>query len=50
MRHNERSAKKKTHSSTCLQKENGESIHYRLTAPWKALEEKEGNSPKRSRC
>jgi hypothetical protein len=28
--HNERSAKKKTHSSESLQKETGESIHYQL--------------------
>ena len=46
MGHNESSAKRKTHSSGCLQKETGESS---LTAHLKALEQKEANSPKRSR-
>jgi hypothetical protein len=46
MRHNESSAKRKTHSSKCLQNETEESS---LTAYLKALEQKEANSPKRSR-
>jgi hypothetical protein len=47
MEHNENSAKRKTHSSECFQRESGESIH--MTAHLKALEQKEANSPKRSR-
>ena len=50
MGHNESSAKRKTHSSECLQKENGESLHANsLTVHLKALEQKEANTPKRSR-
>jgi hypothetical protein len=46
--HNESSAKRKTHSSGCLQKETGESIHS-FTAHLKALGQNEVNTPKRSR-
>ena len=46
MGHIESISKRKTHSSECLQKETRES---NLTAHLKALEQKEANSPKRSR-
>jgi hypothetical protein len=49
MGHNESNAKRKTHSSECLQKETGESIHYHLTEHMNSLGQKEANSPKRSR-
>jgi hypothetical protein len=64
MGHNESIPKRKTHSSECLKKQNKikqnkktkkpqktrESIHCSLTtAHLKALEQKEANSPKRSR-
>jgi hypothetical protein len=45
MRHNERSAKKKTHSSAS-KKKLGRSYTSSLTAHLKALEEKGANSPK----
>jgi hypothetical protein len=47
MGHNESDAKRKIHSSECLQKETGESIY--LTAHLKALEQKEASIPKTSR-
>jgi hypothetical protein len=48
--HIESSPKRKTHSSKCLQKETGERAYTSsLTAYLKALEQKEANSPKRSR-
>jgi hypothetical protein len=46
MGHNESSAKRKTHSFKCLQKETGESS---LTAHLKALEQKEASILKRHR-
>jgi hypothetical protein len=46
MGYNESSAKRKTHSSECHQKETGESS---LTVHLKDLEPKEANIPKRSR-
>jgi hypothetical protein len=49
MGHNESNLKRKTHSSECLQKETRESIHYQLDSTPKSLEQKEANSPKRSR-
>jgi hypothetical protein len=49
MGHNESSGKRKTHSSKCFQKETEESITSCLTAHLTALEQKEANSPKRSR-
>ena len=47
MEHNESSAKRKTHSSDYLQKEN--SYTSSLTAYLKSLEQKEANTPKKSR-
>jgi hypothetical protein len=44
MGHNEISAKRKTHSSECLQKETAESLHYSLTTHLKAA-----GAPSRSR-
>jgi hypothetical protein len=49
MEHNESSAKKKSHRSEFLHKQTGESITSTLTAHLKALEQKEANTPKRSR-
>jgi hypothetical protein len=49
MGHNERSAKKKTHSSECHQKETGKKYTSTLTVHLKTLEQKEANTPKRSR-
>jgi hypothetical protein len=49
MGHNESSAEKKSHSSEYHQKEAGSSYTSSLTAHLKALEQKEANSPKRSR-
>jgi hypothetical protein len=49
MEHNESISKRETHSSECLQKETGESTHKQLDNTSKALEQKEANSPKRSR-
>jgi hypothetical protein len=46
MGHNEGSPKRKIHSPECIQKETRESS---LTAHLEALEQKEANSPKRSR-
>jgi hypothetical protein len=44
------SPKRKTHSSECLQKETGERAYTSsLTAHLKAVEQKEANTPKRSR-
>ena len=40
MGHNESSAKKKTHSSECLQKETGESIHQQLNSSSKSTRSK----------
>ena len=49
MGHNESSPKRKTHSSECLQKKLERAYTSSLTAHLKALEQKEANSPKRSR-
>jgi hypothetical protein len=50
MRHNESSAKRKTQSSGCLQKETGERVYTSsLKVHLKDLEQKEENMPKRSR-
>ena len=50
MGHNESIAKTKTHSSECLQKETRETAHISsLTTHLKSLEQKEANSPNRSR-
>ena len=49
MGHNESSPKRKTHSSECCRKETGKSIPFSLTTHLKALEQKEANSPMRSR-
>jgi hypothetical protein len=49
MGQNESICKRETHSSECLQKETRESTTRSLTTHLKALEEKEENSPKRSR-
>jgi hypothetical protein len=49
MGHNERSPKRKTYSSECLQKGTGESTHWHLKEHLKALEQEKANSPKRSR-
>ena len=48
MGHNESSAKRKTHNSECLQKEN-RAYSSSLITHLKALEEKEANTLKRSR-
>ena len=50
MEHNENSAKKKTQNTKCLHQEFGEIHTSSLTAHLKALEQKETNTPKRSRC
>ena len=47
MGHNESSTKRKIHGSWFLQKETGKTNN--LTAQLKALEQKEANTPKRSR-
>jgi hypothetical protein len=50
MGHNESISKRKTHSSECLQKKKVERTHISsLTTHLKALEQKEANSPNRSR-
>jgi hypothetical protein len=48
MGHNESSAKRKTHSSECLQKKLERAYTTSVTAHLKALEQKEANLPKRS--
>ena len=49
MGHYESSAKRKVHSTKCLQKENEEISHYRLVAHLKALEQKEVDSSKKKK-
>ena len=49
MGHTESSAKRKTHRSECLQKENRKNIPKSLTEHLKAPEQKEGNTSKRRR-
>jgi hypothetical protein len=49
MGHSESSAKKRTHSSKCLQNETGESIHQQLNSTLESSRTKEANSSKRSR-
>ena len=49
MGHNRSISKRETHNSECLQEETRESTHSSLTTHLKALEQKEANSPKRSR-
>jgi hypothetical protein len=49
MEHNESSAKRKTHSSDASKKELGRTYTRSLTEYLKALEQKEANTPKRSR-
>jgi len=49
MGHNESCAKRKTHSSECLKKETGNSICHQLESTPKTLEQKEANTPRRSR-
>jgi hypothetical protein len=49
MEHNQSIPKRKTHSSECLQKEIERAYTSSLTAHLQALEQKEANSPKRSR-
>jgi hypothetical protein len=50
MGHNKNTSKRETHSSECLQKETRGRAHTSsLTTHLKALEQKEANSPKRSR-
>ena len=49
MGHNESSAKKKTHSSVCLQMKLEKAYTSSLTAHLKVLEQKEANTLKRSR-
>ena len=50
MGHNERSSKRKVHSTKCLIKENGESIYWRLNStPESSGKKKEADSPRRSR-
>jgi hypothetical protein len=49
MGHNESSPKRKTHSSECLQKKLEHVYPSNFIAHLKALEQKEANSPKRSR-
>ena len=49
MEHNESSAKRKTYSSECPQKKMERAYTSSLTAHLKALEQKEANTPKRSR-
>jgi hypothetical protein len=49
MRHNESSPKRKTHSPECLQKKLERKYTNSLLALLEALEQKEANSPKRSR-
>jgi hypothetical protein len=49
MGNNESSSKRKTPSSECLRKESGRAYTSRLTAYLNALEQKDANTPKRSR-
>jgi hypothetical protein len=49
MRHNESSTKKKTHSSECSKKKQERAHTSSLAVHLKALEQKEANTPKRSR-
>ena len=49
MGHNESSPKKKTHSPECLQNKLERAYTSSLTAQFEAREQKEANSPKRSR-
>jgi hypothetical protein len=49
MGHNENISKRKTHSSECLQKKLERAHTSSLTTHLKSLEQKEANSPKRSR-
>jgi hypothetical protein len=49
MRHNEGSLKKKTHSTECLQKKLERAYTSSLKEHLEALEQKETNSPNRSR-
>jgi len=49
MGYNESSAKRKTHSSECLQKKLERTHPSSLTAHLKVLKQKEANTPKRSR-
>jgi hypothetical protein len=49
MGHNGSSAKRKTHTCECLQKETRRAYTSSLTAHLKTLEQKEANTPKRSR-
>jgi hypothetical protein len=49
MGHNESSPRRKTHSAECLQKKIERAHTSSLTTHLKALEQKEANSPKRSR-
>jgi hypothetical protein len=49
MGHNKSSAKKKTHSSECLQKELRGAYTSSSTVHQKALEQKEANTPKSKR-
>jgi hypothetical protein len=49
MGHNERISKKKTQTFECLQKETQRAHASSFTKHLKALEQKEANSPKRSR-
>ena len=49
MGHNERGAKRKIHSTSALVKKLERSYTNNLTAHLRALEQKEANSPKRSR-
>jgi hypothetical protein len=49
LQHNESILKRKTHSSECLQKKLERAYTSSLTVHLKALEQKEANSPKRSR-
>jgi hypothetical protein len=49
MGHNENSAKRKVHSTKCLVKKLERSYTNNLTAHLRALQQKEANSPKRSR-
>ena len=46
---NKSSTETKTHSSVRFQKETGESIHQQLDRTLKALEQKEADTPKKSR-
>jgi hypothetical protein len=49
MRHNESSPKRKTHSSKCIQKETGKSLHQQLDSTAESSKQKEANTSKSSR-